>query len=189
MPEYLISVCYKFVPGAFFQEIWGLGNPSALHSILASFPWAKALSVGSTIQRGGTNHCIRQKLNVSFIHLHSIYWKGKIEKIITKSKKKKSTDRTFHHYLIYWKVRRWNVERASYKQRIYQEQMVSTRSKSFNRFSVLFHTWKYFSKLFYQLISFIFFLERIAAKKSRKERKERVNSKREGKKEVIDGGV
>lgn len=42
------------VPVAFFQVTWGRGNPSALHSNFASLPWAKALSVGSRIQRGGT---------------------------------------------------------------------------------------------------------------------------------------
>lgn len=46
------QVLYK--PAARFHVTEGLGKPSALHSILASLPWAKALSVGSRIQRGGT---------------------------------------------------------------------------------------------------------------------------------------
>ena len=43
-------------PAAFFHDREGLGNPSALHSSLASEPRANALSAGSTIQRGGTDH-------------------------------------------------------------------------------------------------------------------------------------
>lgn len=45
---------WRNLPTAFFQVTWGLGNPSALHSTLASDPWAKALSVGSSIHLGGT---------------------------------------------------------------------------------------------------------------------------------------
>ena len=44
----------KVTPAAFFQDICGLGKPSALQSTLASDPWANCLSVGSTVQRGGT---------------------------------------------------------------------------------------------------------------------------------------
>lgn len=42
------------IPAAFFHPRDGRGKPSALHSRRASLPRAKALSVGSTIQRGGT---------------------------------------------------------------------------------------------------------------------------------------
>lgn len=42
------------IPAAFFHPRLGRGKPSALHSRRASLPKAKALSVGSTIHRGGT---------------------------------------------------------------------------------------------------------------------------------------
>jgi len=44
----------RHLPEALFHVTWGFGKPSALQSTLASVPWAKALSVGSRIQRGGT---------------------------------------------------------------------------------------------------------------------------------------
>lgn len=43
-----------YIPSALFHVTWGFGKPSALHSTWASEPCAKALSVGSKIQRGGT---------------------------------------------------------------------------------------------------------------------------------------
>lgn len=42
------------LPTAFFHVTCGFGKPSDLHSILASEPCAKALSVGSRIHLGGT---------------------------------------------------------------------------------------------------------------------------------------
>lgn len=42
------------LPDALFHVTEGLGKPSALHSTLASLPWANALSVGSKIHLGGT---------------------------------------------------------------------------------------------------------------------------------------
>ena len=59
-PHLVEAIKLKFMgflgnsPAAFFQEIWGLGKPSALQSTFASLPWANCLSVGSTVQRGGT---------------------------------------------------------------------------------------------------------------------------------------
>lgn len=46
--------CSVGLPVAFFHVTEGFGKPSALHSIAASEPWAKALSVGSKIHLGGT---------------------------------------------------------------------------------------------------------------------------------------
>lgn len=51
-----ILILQTFLPSALFHVTWGLGKPSALHSTLASEPWANALSVGSSIQRGGTEN-------------------------------------------------------------------------------------------------------------------------------------
>lgn len=47
-------------PAAFFHPRVGRGKPSALHSSLASLPRAKALSAGSTIQRGGTVEAVHK---------------------------------------------------------------------------------------------------------------------------------
>ena len=44
------------LPAAFFHDISGFGNPSALQATLASEPWANCLSVGSTVHRGGTEN-------------------------------------------------------------------------------------------------------------------------------------
>ncbi len=62
----MYACMYMQVPAAFFHATVGLGNPSALHSILASLPWANALSVGSTIHRGGTIHYNKEQL--VFVH-------------------------------------------------------------------------------------------------------------------------
>ena len=58
----------KVTPAAFFQDICGLGKPSALQSTLASDPWANCLSVGSTVQRGGT-----EGLTVIFYGQHTLH--------------------------------------------------------------------------------------------------------------------
>jgi hypothetical protein len=57
------------LPAALFHVTWGLGNPSALHSTLASLPWANALSVGSKIHLGGT---VCKARHPSVIHSDSL---------------------------------------------------------------------------------------------------------------------